>query len=110
MGSHLVRVAESFPQGQQEPYLGNGIIGYRIRPVPFLSWKGIVSGYVRPHDEGRFVAAVAANGETDTAAGVLEVAAGADQPCFNSHSCRSRTASKTAIGAASSSAARGWAP
>jgi trehalose/maltose hydrolase-like predicted phosphorylase len=49
----LVRTVTSFPDDQVLPYLGNGMIGYRIKPVPFLSWKGVATGYVNSfEDEG----------------------------------------------------------
>lgn len=41
-----VRMVTSFPESQPLPYLGNGIIGYRIKPNPFMSWKGVASGFV----------------------------------------------------------------
>ena len=44
----------TIPDGQQLPYLGNGIIGYRVKPIPFVSWKGVASGYVMKHPEGRW--------------------------------------------------------
>ncbi|HUV04503.1 MAG TPA: hypothetical protein VMX94_05295 [Armatimonadota bacterium] len=52
----LIRTVESFPDGHQDAYLGNGVIGLRVRPDPFASWKAIASGFVKEHEEGRFEA------------------------------------------------------
>lgn len=50
--SQPVRTVTSFPEGQPLPYLGNGIIGYRVQPNPFTSWKGVASGFVKDHEGG----------------------------------------------------------
>ena len=47
-----IRTVTSFPKGQPLPYLGNGILGYRVMPNPFMSWKGVASGFVKDHEEG----------------------------------------------------------
>lgn len=47
-----IKTVHSFPDGQDVPYLGNGMIGYRIQPVPFMSWKAAASGYVRDAGDG----------------------------------------------------------
>ncbi len=48
----LVRHVTDFPEGQDDAYLGNGLIGYRVKPNPFVSWKAAVSGYVMDHEGG----------------------------------------------------------
>jgi trehalose/maltose hydrolase-like predicted phosphorylase len=47
-----VRSVTDFSSDIPLPYLGNGMIGFRIKPVPFTSWKAAVSGYVKDHEEG----------------------------------------------------------
>ena len=42
----------SFPDGQDVPYLGNGIIGYRVKPNPFVSWKAVASGFTSDDENG----------------------------------------------------------
>ena len=43
----------SFPDGQDVPYLGNGIIGYRVKPNPFVSWKAVASGFTAETQRSR---------------------------------------------------------
>ncbi len=47
-----VRTVTHFPDGQDLPYLGNGVLGYRIKPNPFTTWKAVASGYVADHEAG----------------------------------------------------------
>ncbi len=54
MSTSLIRTVESFPPDQPDVYLGNGMIGYRVRPNPFTSRQAFVSGFVREHDPGLF--------------------------------------------------------
>jgi len=46
-----VMTVTSFPSDQPLPYLGNGLIGYRVKPNPLWSWKGVASGFTAS-DEG----------------------------------------------------------
>lgn len=50
----LVRTVEAFPEDHPEAYIGNGIVGYRVKPNPFATWKAVASGYVREEDGGRY--------------------------------------------------------
>lgn len=54
MDSSLLRTAKAFPDTHQNAYLGNGMIGYRVRPNPFASWKAAASGFVGVCDPGGF--------------------------------------------------------
>lgn len=54
MDKSLTRTTDTFPEDQPDVYLGNGLIGYRVRPNPFTSRQSFVSGFVREHDPGRF--------------------------------------------------------
>jgi len=47
-----VMTVTAFPDGQALPYLGNGIIGYRVPPNPFVGWKAAASGFVCDHEGG----------------------------------------------------------
>lgn len=52
---------ETGPRGVLLPaYLGNGIIGMRVRELPLVAGMAIVNGYVGEHHERRIEAAVAA--------------------------------------------------
>ena len=46
-----VRTVTDFPDDHPLAYLGNGHLGYRVQPNPFLTWKGVASGFVTD-DEG----------------------------------------------------------
>lgn len=56
MDASLVRTVDTFPDGRQEAYLGNGMLGYRIKPNPFASWKAVASGFVKEDENGLFEA------------------------------------------------------
>lgn len=52
---------ETGPRGDKLPaYLGNGVIGMRVRELPLRAGMTIVNGYVGEHHERRIEAAVAA--------------------------------------------------
>jgi len=50
----LLRTVESFPEGQEPAYIGNGMLGYRIPANPLAGWKGAASGYVMDFGEEKF--------------------------------------------------------
>jgi len=43
------------PSGDGElPFIGNGLLGYRMAPNPLLSTRAYASGFVKLHEEGHF--------------------------------------------------------
>jgi trehalose/maltose hydrolase-like predicted phosphorylase len=52
--SPLVRTVQSFPDGQEPAYIGNGLLGYRVPPNPLAGWKAAASGYVMDFGQEKF--------------------------------------------------------
>lgn len=50
----FIRTVEDFGEHVPLPYLGNGLLGYRIKPNPFTTIDALASGYTRLDERGHF--------------------------------------------------------